>query len=96
MHLKCIIESSDKDEFIAQDSCVGWEFIEAALYAAKHSKSSARDYILEDIGAVIGCEAKELRFLFHSETYNQNDNTKILELPDQRFVSGELISLVAE
>ena len=102
MQLKRLIDKSGTHEITAQESCAGSVFVEAALRAARNSKSSIRVNILKDISIVLGCEVRDLGFLFeqisnhNNHNNHNNDNDSKLEVPDMRFHVRELSSIPAE
>ncbi len=90
VHFKCIIDSCNSDEFISRESCVGSDFIQDALNAAKHSKAPKRTQILTDVSDMLGCSVNDLKFLFQEEIHVQTRNIYQIDLPDSRFEGDSL------
>jgi len=94
--LKHVIENSISNEVDASPICKQSEFIEAALKAAKHTKKSIRETILQDVSVMLGCEPRDLNFLFHSDVENDKGTVYKLDLPDSRLRESDIYLEAAE
>jgi len=97
MPLRLIIENTPVDELAPLPANASAEFVDAALRAARHSKSSTRSAILSDVSAILNCREADLQFLFE-ENFVPTDNRPVLglELPDYRMRQSEIYKLAAE
>lgn len=94
--LKLVIDNICSDELEAPICCAESEFIEAALRAAKHSKSIARTSILNDVCVMLNCKAEDLGFLFQDNLNKKVPQIYKLDLPDYRLRTSDLYLEAAE
>lgn len=96
MPLTLVINNSKSIEFATPKDCIESDFIQAALHAAKHSKSSTRADILRDVSAMLNCRAEDLSFLFLASSDANQTQIYKLDLPDYRLKNSEFYLEVAE
>lgn len=97
MPLRLIIQNTPENQLTQMPALATNEFIEAALHAAKHSKGSARERILEDVCNILSCRSEDLNFLFNHKTVpHQNRPVLDLELPDYRMSLSDIYKEAAE
>lgn len=96
MLLKIAIDNTKSCDLASPKDCIESNFIEAALHAAKHSKSSTRADILKDVSEMLNCRSEDLSFLFQKETHANETQIYKLDLPDYRLQSSEIYLEAAE
>jgi len=96
MHLRLVIENSEISDVISPPECKKSDFIDAALHAAKYSKSTTRTHILKDVSEILGCDADDLTFLFHAEKDTRAGTTFPFDLPDSRLRESDIYLQAAE
>ncbi len=96
MPLKLVINNSESIDFATPKDCIESDFIQAALHAAKHSKSSTRADILRDVSAMLNCRVEDLAFLFQASSNKNETQIYKLDLPDYRLQNSEFYLEAAE
>jgi len=96
VQLEHVIEGSEPSEVLERARCEASDFIQASLQAAKNSNALTRANILTDISAMLGCQARDLEFLFRSETDTPQGTIYKLDLPDTRLRSSDIYLEAAE
>ena len=97
MRLRLIIENTPANDFAPTPLNASSDFIEAAIRAAQHSKSTTRATVLSDVSNVLNCREEDLQFLFQdSHAQNQLLPNSGIELPNYRMSQNEISKLAAE
>jgi len=96
VHLKLVIENSETSDVILPPECRKSDFIDAALHAAKYSKSTTRTHILKDVSEMLGCDANDLTFLFHAEKDTRPGTIYPFDMPDSRLRESDIYLQAAE
>ena len=97
MPLRLIIENTPANDFAPTPLNASSDFIEAALRAAQHSKSTTRAAVISDVCNLLNCREEDLQFLFlDSQMPNEPLSNSGLELPDYRMGQNEISKLAAE
>jgi len=96
VELKHVIENCESSEVIARAKCAKSDFIEMALKAAKYSKFSTRNNILQDVSQILGCNFDDLSFLFYTQTDEAKSTVYKLDLPDYRLRESDVYLEAAE
>jgi len=65
MPLRLIIENTPANDFAPTPLNASSDFIEAALRAAQHSKSTTRAAVISDVCNLLNCREEDLQFLFN-------------------------------
>lgn len=94
--LKLVIDNINSDELETPTCCAQSDFIEAALRAAKYSKSNTRVTILNEVCSMLNCKPEDLGFLFQSSSDQNAPQNLKLNLPDYRLSAGDLYLEAAE